>query len=239
VAVLPMPPGLANLVARYRGDGRKPVAFDTVGWESALRDSTIDVKFLRDDRWTSPSSLPGRRLVDWRGITRLVAETDLNDPDPVRVAFALVTVWACGTKHPNGYRLLPRALAVSDSGSRLSAAAQRCRAGVLAEAYNGFSLTGVERSLFTKWFAAAGVAPDRPWQPLILDDRVTKTLNDTFDISTRALAGTRDRGARYASYVEHLHAWSIQLTDAGQPCSAQRLEWLMFKHQGRSLPGRR
>ena len=111
--------------------------------------------------------------------------------------------------------------------------------GALASAYNEFDVAGVDRSLFTKWFAFAGVVADRPWQPLILDDRVTKTLNDTLDVTTRAMAGVRDRGERYAAYVAHLHSWSVQLTEAGQPCSAERLEWLMFKHQGKALPRRR
>jgi hypothetical protein len=239
VPVLAMPAALAALVARYRDDGPKPVAFDTVAWEAALRDSALDVKVLRDDRWTSPSSMPQRRIVDRRGIARLIAETDVADPDPTRAAFALVAVWASGTKNRNGYRTLPKALADPGCAGELEAAARRCRAGELAEAYSRFAVAGVERALFTSWFFFAGAVAERDWQPLILDDRITKTLNDTLGVTTRAMAGTRDRGQRYASYVEHLHAWSTELTAAGRPCSPERLEWVLFKHQGRALTGRR
>jgi hypothetical protein len=93
-------------------------------------------------------------------------------------------------------------------------------------------LPGVRRSFFTKWFAFAGQVAGRDWQPLILDDRVLRTLNHTFGLSTRALAGPRYRGRRYAAYVQHMHRWSRALQDEGVHCSTERLEWIFFAHNG-------
>ncbi|MFC4018838.1 hypothetical protein ACFOW4_12920 [Micromonospora sp. GCM10011542] len=111
-----------------------------------------------------------------------------------------------------------------------------CREGKLDEAYCRFSLAGVGRSFYTKWFAFAGRAEDRPWQPLILDDRVFRTFNDTLGIFTVRLAGTRRRDRRYCAYVEHLHLWSNSVREAGIQCSAERLEWILFAHNGAALP---
>jgi hypothetical protein len=86
-----------------------------------------------------------------------------------------------------------------------------------------------------KWFAFAGRTPGREWQPLILDDRVLRTLNDTFGLSTRTLAGSRNWGARYSAYVRHLRTWSRTLLDEGVDCTAERLEWIFFLHNGGPL----
>jgi hypothetical protein len=58
----------------------------------------------------------------------------------------------------------------------------------LETAHAAWKVRGVGRSFFTKWFAFAGRVDGRVWQPLILDDRVSATLNRTLDISTLALA---------------------------------------------------
>jgi hypothetical protein len=94
----------------------------------------------------------------------------------------------------------------------------------------------VGQSFFTKRFGYAGFAPERVWNPLILDSRVLATLNQTLQISTRTMADDRRWAARYASYVEHLYRWADELTTADHPVDGERLEWIMFEHNGKPLP---
>lgn len=74
------------------------------------------------------------------------------------------------------------------------------------------------------------------WQPLILDSRVYATLNQTLGVDTRSMAGARFRKARYRAYVETIHLWSEDLSRAGVDIDAERLEWVLFRHNGRALP---
>lgn len=231
--MLAMPAGLAALVEQYRNDVPKPVAYDLNQWESSLRDSPIGTKFLTDDRWSRRHSTPRRRVIDRRDLAVLIADTNFADPDSVCVAFALVTIWHAGVTNAPAHRHLPKALADPACADQLVTAVQRCRHGQIAEAYQGFEVDDLTSAEFTPWFAFAGQVPDRDWQPLILDDAVFKTLNDTLGVTTQAMAGVRDRGQRYAAYVAHLHAWSRELK---RPCSPERLEWILSEHHGRSLP---
>lgn len=160
-----------------------------------------------------------------------MAAVDLTDGVAVRQAFVLVMAWGSGTSNTRSHRYTRKALAAPTCTTQLVRAADSCRRGDLIEAYSGFSVPGVGRSFFTKWFAFAGHLPGRAWQPLILDDRVLRTLNKTLGLSTRALAGSPHWGRRYAAYVEHLHAWSREVH-----CSAERLEWILFAHNGDPMP---
>jgi hypothetical protein len=94
----------------------------------------------------------------------------------------------------------------------------------------------VRQAFFTKWFAFAGRVPNRAWQPLILDSRVYATLNDTLMISTTSLAGSRNKAARYRAYVGALHAWARDLSADGRTVTAERLEWVLFEHNGKPRP---
>jgi hypothetical protein len=108
--------------------------------------------------------------------------------------------------------------------------------GAIEHAHATFRLPGVRQAFFTKWFAFAGRVPNRAWQPLILDSRVYATLNDTLMISTTSLAGSRNKAARYRAYVEAMHAWARDLSADGRTVTAERLEWVLFEHNGKPRP---
>ncbi|MGA5304607.1 hypothetical protein ACPCHT_32180 [Nucisporomicrobium flavum] len=225
------PAGLSDLVRRYKDETQPAVTYIVGSWERALAGSA-DAGFLEDPRWTRPSSVPGRRNVDRRDLERLMTAVQMDDEPAVRQAFVLIMAWGSGTSNTRSYRYTRTALASPQCTQQLVHAATTCRDGNLAGAYTGFSLPGVRRSFFTKWFAFAGRAAGRSWQPLILDDRVLRTLNVTSGLSTTALAGSRSWGRRYAAYVHHMHSWSQALREAGVHCSPERLEWLFFAHNG-------
>jgi hypothetical protein len=92
-----------------------------------------------------------------------------------------------------------------------------------------FSLPGVGEAFFTKWFAFAGLTPERAWQPLILDSRVRATLHDTLDVWLNQLADKRRDPERYGAYVTALHIWAAALPES---TTAARLEWILFRHNG-------
>ncbi|WP_146228142.1 8-oxoguanine DNA glycosylase OGG fold protein [Micromonospora sp. S4605] len=231
-----MPPALPVLVAGYHGEYQGPVAYIVASWQTALSRWPEEASVLIDDRWTRSACTSGRRMVTRHDIRKLIAVTDLADPLGVRKAFVLVMTWGSGVTNTRSYRNAARALADQNGAEMLAATAMLCREGRLDEAYRRFSLPGVGRSFFTKWFAFAGRTKERPRQPLILDDRVLRTLNRTLRISTVELANTRLRSRRYQAYVEHLYLWTHSLREAGIECSAERLEWILFSHNGADLP---
>lgn len=190
---------------------------------------------LLDDRWSEPIEATGRRRVTRDHLAKLLGATDLDDALQLRQAFVIVMAWGSGTSNPRSLRNTPAALAANHCAHQLREAGQRCRADDLVDAYAQFSLPGVGRSFFTKWFAFAGVRPGRSWQPLILDDRVLATLNKSLGVSLKSLAGDRRWSRRYAAYVRCMHAWSKDLKAQGLDCSAGRLEWIMFHQAGAAL----
>jgi hypothetical protein len=100
------------------------------------------------------------------------------------------------------------------------------RQGDLSEAYRQFTLDGVRRPFFIKWFAAVDdrVAPSE--RALILDSRVFRSLNALGWTSWKA-AGKRRWPARYATYVSSMHGWAAALG-----ITPERLEWLLFHLNG-------
>jgi hypothetical protein len=214
----------------YDGRRQPAVTYIVDSWKRAVPDAS-EAAFLEDSRWTQPSTKHGRRTVERAGLMQMFAATDMTDEAAVRRAFVLVMAWGSGTSNTRSYRYTRKALTAPNCTKRLVRAAESCRDGDLLSAYSDFSLPGVGRSFFTKWFAFAGRVPGRNWQPLILDDRVLRTLNRTLGLSTRALAGSPNWGRRYAAYVEHLHSWGHEVG-----CSADRLEWILFAHNGEPMP---
>ncbi|MEU8260445.1 hypothetical protein AB0C02_07475 [Micromonospora sp. NPDC048999] len=229
-------PPLPCLVASYNSKEQGPVAFIAASWLAALSHWPDEASVLVDDRWTRPASVSGRRLVTRDDLGSLIAATDLADPLGVRKAFVLMMAWGSGVTNTRSYRYTALALAAPNCADVLAKTARLCREGRLDQAYREFSLPGIGRSFFTKWFAFAGRADGRRWQPLILDDRVFRTLNQSLRISTVELANTRRRDRRYCAYVEALHRWSDSLFESGIQCSAERLEWILFSHNGADIP---
>ncbi|HEY0696460.1 MAG TPA: hypothetical protein VGD43_01465 [Micromonospora sp.] len=226
-----IPPRLPALIDLYTGVPERAVEFLPPTWTRALSDWPAEAEVLVDDRWSEPADGPGRRLVGREDLHRLLDATDLDDALATRRAFVLMMAWAGGTA-PSGYRFTPRALTAWDAAPALARAALLCRRGDLARAYRTFKLPGVGRAFFTRWFAVAGRAPGRSWQPLILDDKIFRSLNTTLKVSTLDWVSTRDRAMRYAGYVDRLHLWSDQLRDTGVDCPADRIAWILHRHNG-------
>ena len=233
------PPGLCSLVASYAGRCQPSVPFPADSWRRALDGSRPGItRFLRDDRYTRPDG-NGRRTVTRAAIRCVCADIDRQNPDDVLAAFILVMAWGNGTRA--AFRGIPntkRAMSHPGVHEVLANAAQALRGDYSIErAYTDFSLPGIGQAFFTKWFAFAGYLPGRPWQPLILDSRVYRTLNETLRVTTIDMAGTNLWAARYLAYVGHMHDWAQFITSNGCcAVDAERLEWIFFAHNGEPLP---
>lgn len=230
---------LRILVARYEGREQPAVRFRPATWIQELngiRDSTSALDVLTASELTWPSeSVSGDRVTNRQQVHGSASVAATDDSESLLRAFLLVQAWGSGT---SGSRTLRHTRAAFEDRENLvrslSVTAEILRAGdapsAMAEAYGAWRCAGVGRSFFTKWFAFAGTKEAREWQPLILDDRVLNTLNDTLELSTKGIAGTRLWRKRYQKYVEELHGWAAVLA-----IDASRLEWILFRHNGKSL----
>jgi hypothetical protein len=245
---VPPPAGLAQLVSCYDGQHQAAVRFRVPSWRQALASCPENVtSLLVDDRYTTacvsePYCLLGDRTATRARVRSACQAMDLNDPEDVLQCFVLVMAWGSGTTGSRGLRNTARALTDPDAAAKTLAGSARLlrearvAGGALRQAHQEFRLRGVGQSFFTKWFSYVGFAPERAWNPLILDSRVLATLNQTLQIRTQTMAGNRRRAVRYASYVEHLYRWADELTTPESPVDGERLEWIMFEHNGKPLP---
>ncbi|MBJ7385778.1 MAG: hypothetical protein JHC55_14955 [Mycolicibacterium sp.] len=240
-----VPASLEALVGLYQAKEQGGVRYRLPSWTKALDGVPGDpLRLLADSGVTAESSnktyaARGDRVATREAVTTACAETDLDDDAAVIAAFVLVMAWGSGTS--NGRSLRNTRNALSDpaaAADELRAAALTLRstpdiddAGVL-EAHRRFSLSGVGEPFFTKWFAFAGVVPDRDWQPLILDSRVRATLNKTLDVWLNKLSDVRRDPERYVAYLTALHRWPEQLP---MPVTPERLEWILFTHAGKPV----
>lgn len=241
-----VPAGMRRLLRHYEGKDQPPVQFRPATWERALHAvNPAATALLRDERFTDASEASGSahddRLVTRDGLRRACAESNLDNPDSVTAAFALVMAWGSGLTGGRGLRNTARALgdnvrvhALLRDSARTLRQARDPEDGALASAHRGFRLPGVRQPFFSKWFAFAGYRDGREWQPLILDSRVYASLNETLNVSTKSLAGSRRRADRYVAYVAALHAWARQVGIPG--ATGERLEWILFRHRGHELP---
>lgn len=72
---------------------------------------------------------------------------------------------------------------------------------------------------------------------MILDNRLLATLNHTMGVTTVQMACSRRVADRYGAYVHKLHTWAESLNAEGRQVSADRLEWVLFRHNGAAQPG--
>jgi hypothetical protein len=229
-----MPSSLENLVRTYNGRWPSPVRFRPASWYTAIGRGA-GAWLTRDDLTYPSTTHGGDRIVSAEaveGACRLVA---LDEPDQLRHAFVLVMAWGSGTSAPRSYRNTAAALRDRRLDSALRDTASLCREddiSGLEDAYRIFHVHGIGRSFFTKWFRFVGRIEGRRWQPLILDNRVLATLNESLHVSTTDLARTNRRAARYRAYVETLHHWAADFRDRGITTDAHRLEWILFCHNG-------
>jgi hypothetical protein len=219
---LQLPPKLEQLVDKYAGCEQKSVEIHPTTWARKWPDhpaytSRLTLTVSRDD------------------LKAACAELDLDDRDQVLSAFVLVMAWG-GGKSGRPIMNTQRALADPDAAHLMLKSSAEKVAGtaeqsVLESAHEEWSLPGVRQAFFSKWFAFAGVRESREWQPLILDARVYATLNKTLKVSTIRLADSHRRKHRYRAYVQALHLWAKELS-----VPAERLEWILFRHNGKPLP---
>jgi len=233
-------------VRHYGGTTQDSVPFRPSSWERALQAVVpAATTLLRDGTVTRPVEEVGRagdRLVTRDDLRQACGRVDPANQSSVLSAFVLVM--ASGSGLTGGRRLRYTAAALQDpdrahrvlrAGAETLRSASTPEDGSIARAHRAFRLPGVGQACFTKWFAFAGHVEGRDWQPLILDQRVYATLNSTLDVSTRSLAETKGRAARYTAYVAALHDWAQRLDLPG--VTGERLEWILFQHRGAELPG--
>jgi hypothetical protein len=240
-----LPARLPELVARYSYQTTEAVRFRMPSWEAALAEvSGHPTKLLADPAITTEPTTRrfaalGDRVVTRAAVIDACTSLDLADDAAVVAAFVLVMAWGSGTSHSRSLRNTSKALremAAAAAVLRQSAAALRSIKQVndaaIADVHRRFSLPGVREAFFTKWFAFAGFAPDRDWQPLIFDRRVRATLHSSLGVWINRLATRRSDPARYVAYLIAMHRWAAELP---QPMTATQLEWIMFTHNGRPL----
>lgn len=234
-----------ELLDGYRGCVPSGVRYRPRTWIRALDlvAAPADVlAVLADDEFTTAAvAHAGDRVVGRDDLERMFDDLDVSDDHELLRTFLLVQAWGTGTSGSRTVRHTGVAFRHADVlVGNLRHAAETLRAAstpdALAVAYDEWTAPGVGRSFFTKWFAHAGRVPSRDWQPLILDQRVLRTLNDTLGYSTQALAGTSHWPRRYQAYVELVHTWAREDDD---PATAAWVEWVLFKHNGAAaLPDR-
>lgn len=235
-----LPIRLVQLIKSYEGRTQKPVPYYPSTWKTAVNPARPgSTSLLSDDGVTSAEG--SHRTVSRASLVTTCQAMDFDDPDSVARTFVLVMAWGTGITGSRGVR--NTRLALEDGMPTITCLAESARAlrgvgslddPVLAETYRSWCVPGVGQSFFSKWFTFAGrpVTAGRPWNPLILDQRVYRTLNSTLTVSTRDLANSRLRSHRYWSYVAALHDWATQLQLAGYDVDADRLEWILFAQNG-------
>ncbi|MBB5787042.1 hypothetical protein [Jiangella mangrovi] len=245
------PPVLRDLLDRYAGVEQKPVRIRPSTWQNALirvPESLEVTSLLTHRRFTRavPGSKTHDRTIGRDGVRAACAALNVDDTKEVLRTFVLVMAWGSGLV--GGRNQANTAKAVLDPGRAfrvLSDSAKVLRHaagfhdGALEEVHRWWSLPGVGQSFASKWWAFAGHTAGREWQPLILDSRVYATLNDTLRIGgTTRLAGSRRRADRYRAYVETVHRWALEFQMSGLDIDAERIEFVLFHHNGGAPPSR-
>lgn len=245
----PLPGKLATSAAAYDGQTQRPVEFRAATWRRTLASVPSGLgALLDDDRYTAPvtdgrGARAGERTVTRDAVLEACAGLDLEDADRLLQAWVLAVVWGSGKTNGRAHRYLPESLrdpARAAHVLRSTATALRSlevlEPTAIETAYRSFGLPGVGPSFFTKWFAFAGHVTGRGWQPLILDERVVASLNRTLGVRLADMTDRRGPAPRYAAYVQAIHWWADDLTGRGSATTADRLEWVLFEHDGRPLP---
>ncbi|MFC9029189.1 8-oxoguanine DNA glycosylase OGG fold protein [Streptomyces arboris] len=174
----------------------------------------------------STSGRRGDRELGRADVTALRSHAG-GDPAGLRDLFVAVMIWGSGTTNGRGPRHTYAALSDARLANVLRDTRASVRSGNLEAAYTRFTLNGVGRSFFTKWFAAVDDRGPDADRALILDARVFRSLN-ALGWTSRAAAGVSHWPTRYAVYVSTMHTWARELG-----VTAEWLEWLLFDVNGR------
>jgi hypothetical protein len=229
---VPVPEELRYRALRTERTPEQVTRFRPSSWERALAFVPEACVLLRDAVLTD--EVEGSELD--RTVRRSVLEAHLTTLDPgdraaVLASFTLVVAWGAGTTNTRSLRYTPQALVDPHRASlQLAGAVERLRADDLVGAYDGFRLPGIGQSFATRWFALAGRAEGRDWQPLILDARVRAALGLLGLPLYVVSGGRRSRAGGYEAYVEMLHEWAAHLEAEIPGCRAETLEWLLGEH---------
>ncbi|WP_372587068.1 8-oxoguanine DNA glycosylase OGG fold protein [Mycobacteroides abscessus] len=240
-----IPALLPALAERYSDSAPSAVRFRMPSWKAALVEVPGEpTRLLSDPSVTTDSTTQSHRAVGDRVVTRdavinACSAMDLTDDNAVIAAFVLVMAWGSGTSNSRSLRNTRKALVdVRAAASALRESAEALRAveqitdPVIADMHRQFVLPGIGEAFYTKWFAFAGYAPGRQWQPLILDSRVRRTLHHTLDTWLNQLTDVHRHPERYIAYLTAMHQWAAKLP---QPITASQLEWIIFTHNGRPI----
>ncbi|MFG2939686.1 hypothetical protein [Streptomyces sp. NPDC048282] len=216
---------LRPLVEMRRGRRQAPVRFRPATWRPWLEPhGAAHVLKLGVPDATSTS---GERLISREDLAA-ARQALAADPEGLRDLFVAVMIWGAGTTNGRAPRYTSAAHGDARLPHVLEATRSAVRGGELTRAYTEFTLRGVRRSFFTKWFATVDDRDAESERALILDDRVFRSLN-ALGWSSKEAAGTRRWSARYVAYVGAVHEWAGSL---GVP--AAWLEWLLFDLNGRT-----
>ncbi|WP_256215972.1 hypothetical protein [Streptomyces sp. Ag109_O5-10] len=211
------------LVEMHRGRQQTAVRFRPATWLPWLEPHGATQALELGALDTASTS--GERLISRDDLT--VARQALSDdPEGLRDLFVGVMIWGAGTTNGRAPRYTSAALGDTRMPHVLEATRSAVRVGELTRAYTEFTLRGVGRSFFTKWFATVDDRDAECERALILDDRVLRSVN-ALGWSSREAAGTRRWSARYAAYTGAMHEWAGSLS-----VTAPWLEWLLFDLNG-------
>jgi hypothetical protein len=140
---------------------------------------------------------------------RKIASNTATSDDRLVLLIA-VLVWGRGKRNARMRDPIRRTLAHTNCGEVLAKTADLAQAGRVAEAYEAWTLPGLQAAFFTKWlWAATASTPDRCC--LVLDSLVWRSLGAFGWNSLEATGGNRSRAMRYAAYVEDVHLCAAQL----------------------------
>jgi len=148
---------------------------------------------------------------------------DAYSPDGRLALLIAVLIWGRGKSNGRMRDHIVKVLTDPRRESVLEETAGLSRAGKIAEAYQAWTLPGLQAPFFTKWlWATSSGSTDHCC--LVLDARVWKSLG-AFGWDSRVASGRRDWPSRYAAYVEDAHACADRL---GNGISAEDVEFVLY-----------
>lgn len=217
---------LAGAAARQRA-----MPFNEAEWQRWL-------KQVPDPTLQAVAAHPGE-LLAWLGLERpQVSRADLRrlavaEPRSNLRLLVGVLVWGRGRKNQ---RMLPHMMATLAAPARnevLAATGAAAAARDLAVAYAGWSLPGLRAPFFTKWLWAAGLRSGHHRNvPLVLDSRVSSSLNRGLGWNSRIAAQSLRLPRRYATYCDAMTRWADGLSDHDLVITAEDLECGLFHADG-------
>ncbi|MFH8389920.1 hypothetical protein [Streptomyces sp. NPDC018036] len=211
------------LVEMHRGRRQAPVRFRPATWRPWLEPhraaNVLELGVL------DATSTSGERLIS-RDDLAVARQALGDDPEGLRDLFVAVMIWGAGMTNGRAPRYTSAALGDARLPHVLAATRSAVCIGDLSRAYTEFTLRGVRRPFFTKWFAAVDDRDVECERALILDHRVFRSLN-ALGWSSKEAANSRRWSARYAAYIGAMHEWAGSLG-----VTAAWLEWLMFDLNG-------